>query len=117
MELRSGRIDFPSHVGSHTIPLRVTFPRPVRSVEVALAGYEVRYVGGEHEVRRVAVQLDVQPGARVDDGWEARLVATLCLQDDDGSGFTGFVDWLLFAELGRVETPVHGPIDRPNVER
>ncbi len=101
METRSGRIVFPSHVGSHTIAMNVLFDRPVLSVEVALAGYEAHYSGEDHHVRQVTADLSARVGARVDDGWEVRLVATLCLRDDSGSGFEGWIDYLLFLELRR----------------
>ncbi len=100
METRSGRLDFLPQSHSHTVVLRVGFDRPVLSVAVALAGYEARYVSSDHHVRQLTVDLHAEPGGRVDDGWEARLVGTLYLHDDDGNTFTGWIDYLLFVELG-----------------
>jgi hypothetical protein len=101
METRSGRLEFPPHTGPHTIALRVGFSRPVLAVEVALAGYEARFTSSDNEVRRLQVMLHAEVGGRVDDGWEARLVATLQLQDDGNSTFQGWIDYLLFVELGK----------------
>ncbi len=113
METRSGRIDFLPHVGSHTLPMNIVFDRRVLSVEVALAGYEAHYTGNDHHVRQVTADLHATVGARVDDGWEVRLVATLCLRDDSGAAFEGFIDYLLFVELARPDfrpEGIHPPL-------
>jgi len=101
MEARSGRIVFPPHVGSSTLPLNVIFDRRVLTVAVALAGYEAHYTGNDHHVRQVTADLTASLGARVDDGWEVRLVATLCLRDDSGAAFEGWIDYLFFVELAK----------------
>ena len=100
METRSGRLEFLPQSSAHTVVLRIGFDRPVLSVAVALSGYEARYVSSDHHVRQLTVDLRAGPGGRVDDGWEARLVGTLYLHDDDGNSFTGWIDYLLFVELG-----------------
>lgn len=112
METRSGRLDFPPQSGSHTVVLRLGFDRPVLSVAIALAGYEARYVSSDHHVRQLTVDLHAEPGGRVDDGWEARLVGTLYLHDDDGNTFTGWIDYIVFVELGARPRPldVVGPL-------
>jgi hypothetical protein len=111
METRSGRLEFPPQSGSHSVVLRLGFDRPVLAVEVALAGYEARYTGGDHHVRQLTVDLRAEIGGRVDDGWELRLVGTLFLKDDDNNSFTGWIDYLLFVELGKV--PVFPPVLDP----
>lgn len=117
MELRSGRLDFPSHKGPHTLALGAIFRQPVAAVHVALVGYEARYTSSDHHVRRLTVELRAAPGGRVDEGWEARIVATLCLQDDDNNAFVGWIDYLLFVELGHVDAPTHGPFNRLPMDR
>lgn len=112
METRSGRLAFPPQTGTHTVVLRLGFDRPVLSVAIALAGYEARYVASDHHVRQMIVDLHAEVGGRVDDGWEARLVGTLLLHDDGNASFTGWIDYLLFVELGARPAPwdVVGPL-------
>jgi len=110
METRSGRLDFPPQSGQHTVALRLGFDRPVLAVEIAIAGYEARYTASDHHVRQLTVDLHAQPGGRVDDGWEARVVGTLYLKDDSNAQFTGWIDYLLFVELGFVPPSVVGPV-------
>ena len=100
METRTGRLEFPPQPGQHTVVLRLGFDRPVLAVAIALAGYEARYPGADHHVRQLTVDLRAEVGGRVDDGWEARLVGTLFLRDDSNASFTGWIDYLLFVELG-----------------
>lgn len=101
METRAGRLDFPPHVGQQSIALRLGFDRPVLAVQIALVGYEARYTSSDHHVRQLTVDLFAEVGGRVDDGWEARLVGVLNLKDDSGAAFTGWIDYLLFVELGK----------------
>lgn len=120
MITRSGRIDFTPQSGPHTVAMRIGFDRPVLSVEVALAGYEARYTSSDHHVRQLRVELHAEVGGRVDDGWEASLVGTLHLHDDSDSTFTGWIDYLLFVELGAgrppdLRAPFQPPLD-PIVE-
>ena len=100
METRSGRLVFPPQSASHIVALRVGFDRPVLSVAIAINGYDARYGGEDHHVGRLIVDLHAEVGGRVDDGWEARLVGTLFLRDDSNASFTGWIDYLLFVELG-----------------
>lgn len=114
METRTGRLDFPPQSGPHTVGMNIGFDRPVLSVEVALVGYEARYTSSDHHVRQLTVELHAAVGGRVDDGWELRLVGTLFLKDDSNAQFSGWIDYLLFVELGKVTTPVVPPV-RPAV--
>lgn len=114
MITRSGRIEFTPQSGPHTVTMRIGFDRPVLAVEVALVGYEARYTSSDHHVRQLRVELHSAVGARVDDGWEANLIGTLYLHDDSGADFTGWIDYLLFVELGKRPLPeVHPPIHPP----
>jgi hypothetical protein len=114
METRSGRIPFPAHVGARSVGLRILFDRPVLWVEVALVGYEARYVDEDHHVRKVQAELTAEIGGLEEGGWAARIVATLNLQDDSGAAHWGHVDYLLFVELG---PPDRDPIrDHPILE-
>lgn len=118
METRSGRLDFTPQSASHTVVLRLGFDRPVLAVEIALAGYEARYTGGDHHVRQLTVDLQAEVGGRVDDGWEARIVGRLFLHDDDNNSFAGWIDYVVFVELGvRPGLPeVFGPLHNPVLE-
>ena len=117
METRSGRLEFTPQTASHTVTLRVGFDRPVLSVAIALVGYDARYSGNDHHVRQLTVDLRAEPGGRVDDGWEARIVGTLHLHDDSDASFSGWIDYLLFVELGQRPLPGDvGPIDNPVFE-
>jgi hypothetical protein len=86
-------------VGPHTIRLRLAFDRPVLAIEVAIAGYEARYVGEDHHVRELEVSLSASVGGSFEGTFEAPIVATLNLQDDSGNSFTGWIDYLAFVEL------------------
>lgn len=116
METRSGRIDFPPQSGPHTVGMNIGFDRPVLSVEVALVGYEARYTSSDHHVRQLTVDLHAAVGGRVDDGWELRLVGTLFLKDDSNAQYGGWIDYLLFVELGFVPPVVVGPVVEPVLE-
>ena len=112
METRSGRLDFTPHSAPHTVALRLGFDRPVLSVAIALTGYEARYGASDHHVRQLTVDLQAAVGGRVDDGWEARVIGTLYLHDDSNASFSGWIDYLLFVELGARPGPpdVVGPL-------
>ncbi|MEO8276325.1 MAG: hypothetical protein ABI639_08900 [Thermoanaerobaculia bacterium] len=102
METRSGRIDFPSHVGERVISYGIGFTRKPIWAEVALAGWDAHYTGNDHHVRQLTVDLKVtQVGVRIDDGWEVYVVARLNLKDDSGAAFEGWIDYLLFLEFER----------------
>ena len=117
METRSGRLEFPPQSAPHTVALRVGFDRPVLSVAIAITGYDARYGGEDHHVGRLIVDLHAEVGGRVDDGWEARIVGTLYLHDDINSSFSGWIDYLLFVELGKLPLPGDiGPIHDPVLE-
>jgi hypothetical protein len=117
METRSGRLEFPPQSAPNIVALRVVLDRPVLSVAIALTGYDARYGGDDHHVRQLIVDLRVEPGGRVDDGWEVRIVGRLYLHDDDNSSFSGWIDYLLFVELGMRPNPGDvGPIDDPVLE-
>lgn len=114
MITRSGRIDFTPQSGPHTVSLRIGFDRPVLSAEVALAGYEARYASSDHHVRQLRVELHAGVAGRVDDGWDASLVGTLYLHDDSNSTFSGWIDYLLFVELGERRLPdLRAPFQPP----
>lgn len=111
METRAGRLDFLPQTAPHTVALRLLFDRPVLAVAIGLTGYSARYSGGDHHVRELRVDLRAEVGGRVDDGWEARIVGTLYLHDDSDSSFSGWIDYLLFVELGKFPRPGEiGPI-------
>lgn len=117
METRSGRLEFPSQSAPHSVALRVGFDRPVLAAAIALTGYDARYGGNDHHVRQLTVDLNVEPGGRVDDGWEARIIGTLYLHDDTNASFSGWIDYLLFVELGKRPLPGDlGPIHDPVLE-
>jgi hypothetical protein len=117
METRTGRLEFSPQSAAHTVVLRVGFDRPVLSVAIALNGYDARYSGNDHHVRQLTVDLRAEVGGRVDDGWEARIVGTLFLHDDISSTFSGWIDYLLFVELGKRPLPGEiGPIHDPVLE-
>jgi hypothetical protein len=106
MELRSGTLNFPSGTGERSLSMTFLFPREVVETQVALTGYDAHYDDGDHHIQRLTVKLSSAPGARVDEGFEARVTATFNLRDDNGDDpFSGLVSFLLFVQTRSVVLP------------
>jgi hypothetical protein len=111
MEVRSGKFDFPPGTGERTQTMEFIFPEPVVEVHVALAGYEARYEGEDHHVRRVKIELYGEPGGHVDEGYEARVMAVFELEDDAQSTSSGSMDFVMFAQHAEPRRPPVHPLE------
>jgi hypothetical protein len=98
IELRSGRIDFPSGSGLRAAERNYLVDRLPRNCWVALSGYHVRYDNEDHEVRQLRVELACGSGIS-EFGPSIYLTARLHLRDTSNNDpFSGWVDYLLFVD-------------------
>ncbi len=105
IEIRSGRLEPQSGTGSRTASRTFTFDRVVEGCWVALTGYSLRYLGEDHHVRTISVDLSANP-QQTDSGPGVEVTASLLLDDKNGDdSFGGWADFLLFVELGRRVVP------------
>ena len=111
--IRTGRLEVPSGTGPRAISDTHFFDRQVEDCWVALRGYWLRYVDGDHHVRTIGVELEaglhvVQPAPGI------VVEGTLLLDDHNGDDpFSGWVDYILFVELGRRLQPDGGDAPEP----
>jgi hypothetical protein len=109
MEMRSGTFEFPVGTGERTQSMAFIFPRRVIETHVALAGYRAEYANDDHHIKRLTVKLFAQPGARVDEGFEARVTAVFNLRDRNADDpYLGSISFVLFAQLQGVVPPIIG---------
>jgi hypothetical protein len=108
IEIRSGRLEPEGGTGPKTTTETFYFDREIRNCWVALTGYKLGYLGGDHDVLTLGVDLS----AAVRDTEFGRGVvveATLLLRDKNGDDtFAGWADYLLFVDLGRVRPDGRG---------
>lgn len=109
--IRTGRIEIGSGTGPRTAAQMVWFPNQViRECWVGLAGYNVGYSSGDHELKRIEVALRCSQ-QQTEFGLGVQVLATLFLSDKNADdAFQGWVDFVLFVELGRLP-----PIVDPDV--
>jgi hypothetical protein len=101
IEIRTGRLEPGQGTGPRTDTDTHYFDRQVERCWVALTGYSLAYDDEDHHVRTISVDLSAgfqetesRPGVVVE--------GTLLLNDKNGDdAFRGWVDYLLFVELGR----------------
>jgi hypothetical protein len=100
MEIRSGRLKPDVGTGPKTMTQTFYFDRQIRDAWVALTGYELRYLSGDHHLQTMSV--DISASVRdTEFGRGVVVEATLLLRDDNGDdGFAGWADYLLFVETG-----------------
>ena len=110
LAIRTGRIDFVSDTGSRTNFQMAWFPtQTIRECSVGMGGYNVAYSSGDHELKTVEVALRCSL-VNTEFGPGIQVAATLHLRDRNGDdSFQGWVDYVLFAEVGQP------PILDPNV--
>jgi hypothetical protein len=100
METRTGRFVFVEGTGERVLKSAFVFAQPVVNAWVALQGYDAEYVGGDHHLQTLTVELAVAPPKRIDEGYEVDVVATFDLRDDNGDdNFAGSIDFVLFVEF------------------
>jgi hypothetical protein len=72
-----------------------------------LKGYDAEYTDTDHHLNRLQVMLQAGIGGRIDEGWEAFVVAQFNLRDDDADDpFRGSIDFVLFVETEGILPPV-----------
>jgi hypothetical protein len=100
LAIRTGRIEIEAGTGPRTATQMVWFPTSViRACHVGLGGYRVAYGSGDHEVKTLEVDLRCSL-VNTEFGLGVQVVATLFLCDRNADDpFSGFVDFVLFAEL------------------
>lgn len=110
MDVRSSSFDFQPAVGAPQSATEVvTFPRDVRDVVVGITGYAATFVGDDHHLGR----LQVEVGAAIDATDPTRVSVTGGFQLRDFSGtlddsFTGVIQWALLADLAPALPPAPG---------
>jgi hypothetical protein len=115
IEIRSGRLGPEGGTGPQTMTETFHFDREIRNCWVALTGYKLGYLNGDHDLLTIGVDLS----AAVRDTEFGRGVvveATLLLRDKNGDDtFSGWADYLLFVDLGRRLVDEGGPGREPVV--
>lgn len=107
MEMKSGTIEFPVGTGERTQRMTFLFPRKVVETHVALTGYQAQYSNDDHHVKRITVKLSAQPGAHIDEGFEAIVTATLNLRDRNADDpYFGSISFVLFAQTQGILPPI-----------
>ncbi|MGD9960737.1 M66 family metalloprotease [Nocardioides sp.] len=110
MDLRISSFDFPPAKGAPQSATQVvTFPRAVREVAVGILGYATSYVGEDHHLGRLQVEL----AADIDttDPTKVEVTGDFQLRDYSGTlddSFTGNVQWALVADLVPAVPPAPG---------
>ena len=100
MEVIVDRFDYPPGTGERTQAKSFVFDRQVLGAWVTLTGYSAQYDDGDHNLQRLTVLLGASPPARVDEGWEVRVVSEFNLRDDNGDdSYSGTIRYTLFVEL------------------
>ena len=101
--IRTGRIEIGSGTGLRTAAQMVWFPNQViRDCWVGLAGYNVAYISGDHEVKRIEVALRCSR-QQTEFGLGVQVLATLSLSDKNADdAFQGWVDFVLFVDLSNL---------------
>ena len=108
INIRSGRIVFPSATGLQTIRMVYLVNRHPQACWVALSGYQAKYDNSDHHIKTLQVELSTQI-LTTDDGPTIYVTARLFLRDKNADDrFSGWVDFVLFADTGRplLETSV-----------
>jgi len=107
MEMRSGTFEFPVGTGERTQRMTFLFPRPVIETHVALSGYQAQYANDDHHVKRLTVKLFAQPGAHIDEGFEAVVTAIFNLRDRNADDpYSGSISFVLFAQSQSILPPI-----------
>ena len=116
IEIRTGRLQPPPGTGPRTNTQTYFFDRDLRDCWVALTGYHLGYRHGDHHLQTIGVDLSAAIRA-TEFGRGVVVEATLLLRDDNGDDqFDGWVDYLLFVDVGRRQLDIEGPLD-PGVVR
>jgi hypothetical protein len=115
IEIRSGRLQPQAGTGPRTMTHAYYFDRVIRNCWVALMGYKLGYAGEDHHVRTITV--DLSAAARDTEFGRGVVVdGTLLLNEDGGDEvFVGWVDYLLFVDLGQLIPGGEGPSLEPVV--
>ncbi|CUR58516.1 hypothetical protein NOCA2500008 [metagenome] len=110
MDLRISSFDFPPATGAPQSATQVvTFPRAVREVAVGILGYATSFVGDDHHLGRLQVELEV--GVDPADSTKVEVTGDFQLRDYSGTlddSFTGNVQWAVIADLVPAVPPLPG---------
>jgi hypothetical protein len=116
IELRSGRIEFPSGTGLRTGERTYLVERLPRACWVALSGYQARYDSSDHHIKTLQVELTCGSGIG-EFGPSIFATAKLLLRDRNADdAFSGWVDYVLFVDTDRPR-PLDPRIINAGVER
>ena len=101
IEIRTGRIEFPSGTGLRAAAWTYFFDRLPRACWVAMSGYKARYDSSDHHIK--ALQVDLSTGMGVGEfGPVVHVTARLQLRDRNADdAFSGWVDYVLFCDTQR----------------
>jgi hypothetical protein len=101
INIRDGRIVFPSGTGVQTVRMVFIVNRFPRACWVALAGYQAKYDSSDHHIKTLQVELSADM-LTTDDGPTIYVTARLHLRDKNADDrFSGWIDFVLFADTGR----------------
>lgn len=99
--VQSGRLEPPEGTGPRTATETYFFDHQIRACWVTLAGFGLGYGDDDHHVKTMSVDLT----ATIEDTEFGRGVvvgAALVLRDKNGDdAFSGWVDYVLFVDLGQ----------------
>lgn len=105
MELITGRFTFPSGGRERSLSNRFISISLIKESYIALSGYNLSYIGEEHQIREITVRLEIQrQNVEVFGEGPYNFVdfsAIVNLRDDDLRYYEGFVDYVLFIEFER----------------
>ena len=106
IEFRTGRIDFPPGTGLRAAARTFLVDRLPRACHVAMSGYQARYDSSDHHIKTLQVELTCGSGIG-EFGPAIFVTARLLLRDKNADdSFSGFVEFVLFADTTRL-----GPLD------
>lgn len=105
MDIRTASLNFPRSSGSgpRQAEQAVIFPREVDNAVVALTGYSAGFVGGDHHLGRMQVELDAEINANV-----VIVRATFGVRDWSGDwddDYAGTINATVLAELVDISLP------------
>jgi hypothetical protein len=116
IELRSGRLDFPSGTGLRAAERNFLVDRLPRACWVAMSGYQARYDSSDHHIKTLQAELTCGSGIS-EFGPSIYVTARLHLRDKNNDDpFSGWIDYLLFVDTDRPR-PLDPRVINAGVER
>ncbi|MFT3685933.1 MAG: hypothetical protein QM783_13600 [Phycisphaerales bacterium] len=101
IEIRTGRIEFPSGTGLRAAAWTYFVDRFPRACWVAMSGYKARYDSSDHHIKMLQVELTTSMGVG-EFGPAIYVTAKLQLRDKNADDpFSGWVDYVLFCDTSR----------------